>query len=89
MGVHYVSSSDFSRDPGKAKKSSCLGPVFITNRDRPEHVLMSIEEYRRMLIGKKSLAEAMLPGSELKGIADIEFDPPRSQFVARVPDLSE
>lgn len=87
MTIHYVSSREFSRDPGSAKKAADDGPVFITNRERPAHVLMNIEEYRRLTAGRKSLAEMLAPGPELDGIAEIEFDPPRSQFAAHVPEL--
>lgn len=60
-----VSSREFNQDTGKAKKAAEKGPVFITDRGRPAHVLLSIEEYRRLAGGHRSIAELLaLPGAE-------------------------
>lgn len=70
-----VSSRDFNQDTAGAKRAAARGPVFITTRGRPSHVLMTIEDYRR-LEGKKpkSLLEAIAdPSPE----ADFDFEPPR------------
>lgn len=42
------SSREFNQDTGRAKKAAADGPVFITDRGRPAHVLLSIEDYRKM-----------------------------------------
>src|ERR1700687_2578494 len=42
-----------------AKKAAQRGPVFITDRGRPAHVLLTIEDYRRLAGGNMSLAEAL------------------------------
>lgn len=42
------SSREFNQDTGRAKKAASDGPVFITDRGRPAHVLLSIEEYRKI-----------------------------------------
>jgi hypothetical protein len=72
MGVHYVTSRDFSRDPGRAKKASQDGPVFITNRERPEHVLMTMEDYHRLSGAKGSIVDRLA----LPEAAEIDFTPP-------------
>lgn len=83
MGVHYVSSRDFSRDPGRAKKAAQEGPVFITNRQRTEHVLMTVEEYRRLSGSKGSIVDRLaLPES-----AAIDFDPPRIVLGLKAAEL--
>ena len=41
-------SRQFNQDAGGAKRASAAGPVFITDRGRPAHVLMTIEHYRRL-----------------------------------------
>ena len=43
-----ITSRELSQDAGRAKKQALNGPVFITDRGRPAHVLLSIEEYRRL-----------------------------------------
>jgi hypothetical protein len=58
--------------------------VFITDRGRPAHVLMTIEEYRRLVGERLSLADALAqPGPE----ADFDFDPPRLEIKIRPADF--
>ena len=83
MPITTLTSRAFNQDTSRAKKAAENGPVFITDRGEPAHVLMTIEEYRR-LAGRRSIADALaMPGSE-----DIEFDPPRLEIKLRIPDLS-
>lgn len=48
MPITTISSRDFNQDLGKAKSAANLGPVIITDRGKPAHVLLSIEDYRRL-----------------------------------------
>ncbi len=73
MPITTVSSREFNQDTSKAKKAAKNGPVFITDRGKPGHVLLSIEDYRRLTGAEMSLAEALAQ----KGGDDIEFEPPR------------
>lgn len=67
-----MSSREFNQDTGKAKKAAEGGPVFITDRGRPGHVLLSIDDYRRLTSGEKTVADLLsMPSGE-----DIDFDPP-------------
>jgi len=73
MAVTTLTSREFNQDTSGAKKAARRGPVFITDRGRPAHVLLTIEDYRRLTGGDISLAEALAqPGN-----ADFEFKPPR------------
>jgi prevent-host-death family protein len=45
MAITTVSSRQFNQDASGAKNATRNGPVFITDRGRPAHVLLSIEEY--------------------------------------------
>lgn len=79
-----MSSRKFNQDTGRAKKAAYEGPVYITDRGRPSHVLVTVEEYRKITRTGKSLVEAlaMVDGD------DIEFDPPKLEgFSLRVPDF--
>lgn len=68
-----LSSREFNQDVGRAKKAAQRGPVFITDRGQPSHVLLTITEYRKLAGKGLSLAEAIGdPGS-----AEFEFEPPR------------
>ena len=42
-----------------AKKAAKRGPVFITDRGRPSHVLLTVEEYERLTGGQKNIAEVV------------------------------
>lgn len=83
MGVHYVSSKDFNRDPGRAKKAADEGAVFITNRDHPTHVLLRIEDYRKLTTSKGSIVNKLA----LPATAAIDFDPPRIRLGLKPADL--
>ncbi|WP_332684937.1 type II toxin-antitoxin system Phd/YefM family antitoxin [Bosea sp. (in: a-proteobacteria)] len=68
-----LSSREFNQDASGAKKAARNGPVFITDRGRPSHVLLTIEEYRKLTGKGLSLAEAVGDPAS----ADFDFDPPR------------
>lgn len=73
MAVTTLTSREFNQDTSGAKKAARRGPVFITDRGRPAHVLLTIEDYQRLTGGIMSLAEALAqPGN-----ANFEFKPPR------------
>lgn len=73
MATTTLTSREFNQDTSRAKKAARLGPVFITDRGRPAHVLLSIEEYQRLTGGTMSLADALAQ----PGDADFDFKPPR------------
>ena len=83
MTITTLSSREFNQDTSRAKKAASKGPVFITDRGQPAHVLLTIEEYRRLAGSKMSIADALaMPGGE-----DIEFDPPKANIKFRIPDF--
>ena len=77
-----LSSRQFNQDVGRAKKAALSGPVFITDRGRPAHVLLCIEEYQRLLGGQASIVELLSMDD------DLEFEPPRASGFSRLPELS-
>ncbi|HWE85090.1 MAG TPA: type II toxin-antitoxin system Phd/YefM family antitoxin [Terracidiphilus sp.] len=68
-----LSSREFNQDTGRAKKAAKRGPVIITDRNKPTHVLLSVEEYRRILGRRESIADLL----SMPEAAEIEFEPPR------------
>jgi prevent-host-death family protein len=81
--ITTISSREFNQDAGGAKKAAERGPVVITDRGRPAHVLLSFENYQKLLGAGPSLFEALaMPGGE-----DIEFDPPKMDLVTRSADI--
>lgn len=73
MAITTLSSREFNQDTSGAKKAAKRGPVIITDRGRPAHVLLSIEQYQRLAGGQKSLADAL---AQIKG-GDFDFKPHR------------
>jgi prevent-host-death family protein len=83
MTITTLSSREFNQDTSRAKKAASEGPVFITDRGQPAHVLLTIEEYRKLAGKTMSIADALaMPGGE-----DIEFDPPKANIKLRIPDF--
>ena len=74
MSITTVSSREFNQDTGAAKKAAKNGPVFITDRGRPEHVLLSIEEYRKLSGTSRSLADMLAQAGPED---DFDFEIPR------------
>jgi PHD/YefM family antitoxin component YafN of YafNO toxin-antitoxin module len=71
MAMVTISSREFNHDIGKAKKKALENPVIITDRGRPAHVLLSIEQYQRITGGEKNILELLA----LPMAADIDFNP--------------
>src|SRR5258708_37762230 len=72
MTVTTLTSREFNQDTSGAKKAAAQGPAFITDRGRPAHVLLTIEDYLRLTGGHMSLW-----GAPAQPGAGFEFDPPR------------
>ena len=83
MTITTVSSRELNQDIGRAKRAAMSGPVFITDRGRPAHVLLSIEAYEALTGKRRSLVEVL----EMPGLSEIDFDPPRSNLESRPADL--
>jgi prevent-host-death family protein len=73
VAITTVSSREFNQDASRAKRAAARGPVFITDRGRPAHVLLTIEEYRNITAKRESIVDLLaVPGAD-----EIEFEPPR------------
>lgn len=84
MAITTLSSREFNEDTSRAMRAASEAPVFITNRGRPAHVLLSIREYRRLTGKRRNIADLLA----MPGRADTELDiPPRTKRVGR-GDLS-
>ena len=76
-----LTSREFNQDTARAKRAAQKGPVFITTRGQPSHVLMSIEEYRRLDPRKpKNLAEALADTSKE---GDFDYDFPEFKGISK------
>jgi prevent-host-death family protein len=84
MTITTLTSREFNQAASEAKRAANNGPVFITDRGRPAHVLMSFEDYQRLTKQRRNIADALA----MPGLADIEFEPPRVTIIPRPVDFS-
>lgn len=77
-----MSSREFNQDASRAKRAAKAGPVFITDRGEPQHVLLSIEDYQRLVGARRIVDVLALPEPET-----IDFDPPKAVIVTRPADF--
>ena len=84
MTITTLTSREFNQHASEAKKSANMGPVFITDRGRPAHVLLSFEEYQRITGGQHKIADLLA----LPGVEDIELMLPQQRDLAQAADLS-
>ena len=52
-----VTAREFNHDVSAAKRAAAIEPVIITDRGAPSHVLMSIEEYRRLVGDRRNIVD--------------------------------
>ncbi len=71
--IKTVTSREFNHDVSKIKRDAQNGPVFITDRGKPRHVLLSIECYEK-LTGHKDTIIDLLTMPEAAGI-EFEVEP--------------
>ena len=85
MAITTLSSREFNQDTSRAKKATIVGPVFITDRGVPAHVLLSIEEYQRLTGGQGSIIDRLgMP----PGVEEVELELPSKHDLARPADFS-
>ena len=84
MTITTLSSRELNHDVSRAKKAAKDGPVVITDRGKPSHVLMTYDEFCRLSGKRRSLTQALA----MPGLSDIEFDTPRVEIAPRGVDLS-
>ena len=85
MTITTLSSREFNQDTGRAKIAAGSGPVIITDRGRPAHVLLTFEDYQRLTGGQDSIIELLgLPA----GVEDAELETQRPRDNAQPADFS-
>jgi prevent-host-death family protein len=76
MPTTKLTSRQFNQDTGGAKKAAERGPVYITDRGRPSHVLMTFADFRRLSARRPGIIDRL---GEPPGIEDTVFETPRSR----------
>ena len=84
MTMTTLSSRELNQDVSSAKRAAQDGPVVITDRGKPSHVLMTYDDFRRLTAMRRSLVEALA----MPGLSEIDIHPQRVKFAPREIDLS-
>lgn len=72
--MKVISSRDFNQDVSQAKRLARIEPVFVTDRGRPTHVLMSIEAFRQITGQTETIVDLLA----MPAPVDIDVDAGRS-----------
>lgn len=79
-----MTAREFNHDVSAAKRAATHGPVVITDRGRPSHVLLTVDTWHALTRDRPSLATTLRMTTSAE---DIEFDPPRAPLSEREVDL--
>lgn len=74
-----MTSREFNQDTSGAKRAAERGPVIITDRGEPSHVLLTYDAYTAL--GPQGGFLALL--GHPAGVAEVEFEAPRSRELPR------
>ncbi len=54
-----LSSREFNQNTGRAKSAARRGPVIITDRGQPSHVLLTFADYRQLLGRQENIIDLL------------------------------
>lgn len=75
MSISTFSSREFNQDVSKIKKATAQGPVFITDRGHPAHVLLAIEDYIKLTKTNDSIVDLLA----MPDYSEIDFEAAKMQ----------
>jgi hypothetical protein len=79
-----LSSREFNQDTGRAKSAARRGPVIITDRGQPSHVLLTFADYQQLIGRQENIIDLLGAPSGVED-ADLQIAPLRDP--ARPADL--
>jgi prevent-host-death family protein len=59
MVMKVISSREFNQDVSAAKRLARHEPVFVTDRGRPTHVLMSMQRFRELQGPRETIVDLL------------------------------
>jgi len=84
MTTKSLSSREFNQNTSGAKRAAREGPVYITDRGRPSHVLLTFADYQRLAATEPSIVDLL---AQPHGVEDVELRAPASHETARPADF--
>jgi hypothetical protein len=82
--ITTLASREFNEDASGAMRTANRGPVFITDRGKPAHVLRSIADHQ-LLVGQQSSITELLA---MPDAAKVEFNPSTIVINSQAADLT-
>ncbi|MBS3941832.1 MAG: type II toxin-antitoxin system Phd/YefM family antitoxin [Actinobacteria bacterium] len=79
-----ITSRDFNQHTSRAKQAATRGPVYITDRGRPAHVLLTYDDYARLL-GERPITDRL---GEPAGVEDVDLPEARFDEPARPAEFT-
>jgi len=74
MPITTLTSRAFNQDTSAAKRATKRGPVVITDRGKPAHVLLTVEDYRKLTDKAENIVELLaFPGAETIDVEDVRL----------------
>ncbi len=73
MPITTFTSREFNQDTARAKKAAALGPVVVTDRGTPSHVLLTYDRYLALSSGSADIATLL----GMAEAAELDFAPPQ------------
>ena len=67
--MKVFSSREFNQDVSNAKRAARLEPVFVTDRGKPTHVLISVEAFRQLTGQTETIVDLLA----MPGLAELEL----------------
>ncbi|WP_147194693.1 type II toxin-antitoxin system Phd/YefM family antitoxin [Pantoea sp. CCBC3-3-1] len=84
MTITTLSSRTFNQQVSQAKKLAESGPVYITDRGEPAHVLLTFADYKKLTGSQRNIQDALA----MPGVAELDFEPERGNIGFRDVDFS-
>ena len=82
--MKHLTSREFNQNVSKAKRDALSGPVFVTDRGQPSHVLLSYDDYRQITSQPTNIVDAL----SMKGLSLIDFETEKASPSIKPVDLS-
>lgn len=84
MTITTLSSRELNQSVTRAKKAAEAGPVLITDRGRPAHVLLSFRDYQRLKGVRRNIAQALA----MPEASELAFEPSRLELGIKPANLT-
>ena len=63
--MKVITSREFNQDVSQAKRAARIEPVFVTDRGKATHVLMSVEAYRKLTGQAETIVDLLAMGGSV------------------------